>query len=79
LVLFGAQLKDCINKKQVSDVGILSRCAMLISRFFLEAGQIISGYQLEGTIAMGGSLSASSAYGDIFSLGTTGGWSILIT
>lgn len=39
---------------------------------FLEVGQIISGYQLEGTIAMGGSLSSASAYGDIFSLGTTG-------
>ena len=117
---FGNRLKDCINKKQVSGVGILSRCLLLEGcilvgfsgcasfgpqsmdrdRFdyinaiasswkqqtllnivkmryadtpiFLEVGQIISGYQLEGTIAMGGSLSSSSAYGDIFSLGTTG-------
>ena len=117
---FGHQLKDCINKKQVSGTGISTRCLLLAGcilvgfsgcasfgpqsmdrdRFdyinaiasswkrqtllnivkmryadtpiFLEVGQIISGYQLEGTIAMGGSLSASSAYGDIFSLGTTG-------
>ena len=117
---FGHQLKDCINKKQVSGTGISTRCLLLAGcilvgfsgcasfgpqsmdrdRFdyinaiasswkqqtllnivkmryadtpiFLEVGQIISGYQLEGTIAMGGSLSSSSAYGDIFSLGTTG-------
>ena len=103
---FGHQLKDCINKKQVSGTGISTRCLLLAGcilvgfygcasfgpqsmdrdRFdyinaiasswkqqtllnivkmryadtpiFLEVGQIISGYQLEGTIAMGGSLSA---------------------
>lgn len=39
---------------------------------FLEVGQIISGYQLEGTVAVGGSLNSASAMGDVFSLGTTG-------
>ena len=39
---------------------------------FLEVGQIISGYQLEGTVAVGGSLNSASAIGDVFSLGTTG-------
>ena len=39
---------------------------------FLDVGQIISGYQLEGTVAVGGSLGSNSVYGDIFSLGTTG-------
>ena len=39
---------------------------------FLDVGQIISGYQLEGTVAVGGSFSSNSVYGDILSLGTTG-------
>ena len=39
---------------------------------FLEVGQIISSYQLEGTVAVGGSLSSNSVYGDILELGTTG-------
>lgn len=39
---------------------------------FLEVGQIISGYQLEGTVAVGGSLNGASAFGDVFSLGSTG-------
>jgi hypothetical protein len=39
---------------------------------FLEVGQIISGYQLEGTVAVGGSLNSASAVGDVLSLGTTG-------
>ncbi len=39
---------------------------------FLEVGQIISGYQLEGTVAVGGSLNSASAVGDILSLGTAG-------
>ena len=117
---FGHQLKDCINKKQVSGAVILSRYLLLAGciligfsgcasfgpqsmdrdRFdyintiasswkqqtllnivkmryadtpiFLEVGQIISGYQLESTIAMGGSLSSSSVYGDIFNLGASG-------
>ncbi|MGZ8159720.1 MAG: hypothetical protein ACXWT1_07865 [Methylobacter sp.] len=39
---------------------------------FLEVGQIISGYQLEGTVAVGGSLNSASAVGDILSMGTSG-------
>jgi len=39
---------------------------------FLDVGQIISGYQLEGTVAIGGSLNSASAIGDVFSLGTAG-------
>jgi hypothetical protein len=39
---------------------------------FLEVGQIISGYQLEGTVGVSGSLSSASAVGDIVNLGTTG-------
>jgi len=39
---------------------------------FLEVGQIISGYQLEGTVAVGGSLNSASAVGDIISMGTAG-------
>jgi hypothetical protein len=39
---------------------------------FLEVGQIISGYQLSGGVTVGGSLSSSSAYGDILNLGGAG-------
>jgi hypothetical protein len=39
---------------------------------FLDVGQIISGYQLEGTVGVTGSLSGSSALGDVLNLGTTG-------
>jgi hypothetical protein len=39
---------------------------------FLDVGQIISGYQLVGTVAVGGSLDGASAVGDVLSLGATG-------
>ena len=39
---------------------------------FLEVGQIISGYQLEGTVSVVGSLNSASALGDVLSLGTAG-------
>ena len=39
---------------------------------FLDVGQIISGYQLEGTVSVVGSLNSASAVGDVLSLGTAG-------
>jgi len=39
---------------------------------FLDVGQIISGYQLSGSVAIGGSLNSASAFGDVLSMGTTG-------
>jgi hypothetical protein len=39
---------------------------------FLDVGQIISGYQLSGSVTIGGSLSSGSAYGDILNLGSAG-------
>ena len=38
---------------------------------FLDVGQIISGYQLEGTVGVTGTLNSASAFGDILNLGTT--------
>ena len=39
---------------------------------FLDVGQIISGYQLEGTVSVVGTLNSASAIGDLLSLGTAG-------
>jgi len=39
---------------------------------FLDVGQIISGYQLEGTVSVVGTLNSASAIGDVLSLGTAG-------
>lgn len=39
---------------------------------FLDVGQIISGYQLEGTVGISGGLGSSSVVGDVLSLGSTG-------
>ena len=39
---------------------------------FLDVGQIISGYQLEGTVSVVGTLNSASALGDVLSLGTAG-------
>ena len=37
---------------------------------FLEVGQIIAGYQLEGTVGLGGTLNSQSLVGNLLSLGT---------
>jgi hypothetical protein len=39
---------------------------------FLDVGQIISGYQLEGTVGVSGTLNSASVIGDILNLGTAG-------
>ncbi|MDD5322491.1 MAG: hypothetical protein PHD43_18140 [Methylococcales bacterium] len=42
---------------------------------FLDVGQIISGYQLQGTVTVGGTLNSASAIGDILNLGSAGTYS----
>ena len=39
---------------------------------FLEVGQIISGYQLQGSVAVSGTLNSASVVGDIVNLGSAG-------
>lgn len=41
---------------------------------FLDVGQIISGYQLQGTVGITGTLNGASAFGDVLNLGSTGSY-----
>jgi len=42
---------------------------------FLDVGQIISGYQLQGTVSVAGTLNSASAIGDVLNLGSAGTYS----
>jgi hypothetical protein len=41
---------------------------------FLDVGQIISGYQLQGAVTVGGTLNSLSALGDVVTMGTAGSY-----